>query len=67
MNKLFEGGNVFKDADKKSLTQRIATKDVPATIDYIEKITGLDFTKELDPDPNFFSRIRIWTFLNGYI
>ena len=50
MNKLLEGGNVFKDADKQSLTQRIATKDVPATIDYIEKITGLDFTKELDPD-----------------
>ena len=50
MNKLFEGGNVFKDANKQSLTQRIATKDVAATIDYIEKITGLDFTKELDPD-----------------
>ena len=50
MNKLFEGGNVFKGADKQPLTQRIATKDVPATIDYIEKITGLDFTKELDPD-----------------
>ena len=48
--KLLEGGNVFKDADKQSLTQRIATKDVSATIDYIEKITGLDFTKELDPD-----------------
>ena len=47
---LFEGGNVFKGADTQSLTQRIATKDVPATIDYIEKITGLDFTKELDAD-----------------
>jgi hypothetical protein len=47
---IFEGGNVFKTADKQSLTQRIATKDVPATIDFIEKITGLDFTKELDPD-----------------
>ncbi len=47
---LFEGGNVFKDADKQPLTQRIPTKDVPATIDFIEKITGLDFTKELDPD-----------------
>ena len=49
-NNLFEGGNVFKGPDKQPLTQRIATKDVPATIDYIEKITGLDFTKELDPD-----------------
>ena len=49
-SKLLEGGNVFKTADKQSLTQRIATKDVPATIDFIEKVTGLDFTKELDPD-----------------
>ncbi len=47
---LFEGGNVFKGADKQPLTQRIPTKDVPATVDFIEKITGLDFTKELDPD-----------------
>ncbi len=47
---LFEGGNVFKTADKQPLTQRIPTKDVPTTIDFIEKITGLDFTKELDPD-----------------
>ena len=50
MNKLFEGGNVFKSPDKQPLTQRIATKDVPATIDFLEQITGLDFTKELDPD-----------------
>jgi hypothetical protein len=49
-SKLLEGGNVFKTADKQSLTQRIATKDVPATIDFLEKITDLDFTKELDPD-----------------
>ncbi len=49
-SKLLEGGNVFKTADKQSLTQRIATKDVPSTIDFLEKITGLDFTKELDPD-----------------
>ena len=49
-SKLLEGGNVFKTLDKQPLTQRIATKDVPATVDFIEKITGLDFTKELDPD-----------------
>lgn len=48
-NKLFEGGNVFKGPDKQPLTQRIATGDVPATIAFIEKVTGLDFTKELDP------------------
>jgi hypothetical protein len=50
ISKLLEGGNVFKTLDKQPLTQRIATKDVPATIDFIEQITGLDFTKELDPD-----------------
>ena len=49
-NNLLEGGNVFKTLDKQPLTQRIATKDVPATVDFLEKITGLDFTKELDPD-----------------
>jgi hypothetical protein len=45
-SKLLEGGNVFKGADKQPLTQRIATADVESTVDYIEKITGLDFTKE---------------------
>jgi len=50
MNKLLEGGNVFKTVDKQPITQRIATKDVPGTVAFIEKITGLDFTKELDPD-----------------
>jgi hypothetical protein len=49
-NKLFEGGNVFKDANKNPLTQRIATPDVPDTIKYLEQITGLDFTKDLSPD-----------------
>jgi hypothetical protein len=47
---LLEGGNVFKTADKQPLTQRIATKDVPETVDFIEKITGLDFTEEKDPE-----------------
>lgn len=50
MTNLFEGGNVFKGPNKEPLTQRIATSDVPATIDYIEKVTGLDFTKDLSPD-----------------
>lgn len=49
-NDLFEGGNVFKGPDKQPLTQRIATSDVPATIAYIEKITGLDFTAETGED-----------------
>ena len=50
MSNLFEGGNVFKGPDKQPLTQRIATGDVEETILYIEKITGLDFTKEKDLD-----------------
>ena len=47
---LSEGGNVFKDKDKNSLTQRIATSDVPETIAWIEKATGLDFTAEKGED-----------------
>jgi hypothetical protein len=49
-NNLLEGGNVFKGPNKEPLTQRIATGDVPETIAFIEKATGLDFTAELDPD-----------------
>jgi hypothetical protein len=48
-NNLFEGGNVFKGPDKQPLTQRIRTGDVPATIAWIEQVTGLDFTAEKDP------------------
>lgn len=50
MTELFEGGNVFKGPDKEPLTQRIATSDVAATIDYIEQVTGLDFTAEKGDD-----------------
>jgi hypothetical protein len=41
-----EGGNVFKDADGQPLTQRINQADVPATVAWGEKITGLQFPKE---------------------
>jgi hypothetical protein len=50
--KLLEGGNVFKDKDGNPLTQRIDKKDVPSTIRWLEKFTGLDFTKDLDPTTN---------------
>ena len=43
---LFEGGNVFKDADGNPLTQRINQSDVAATIMWIEQLTGLDFPRE---------------------
>lgn len=49
-NNLFEGGNVFKGPDKQPLTQRISTADVPETITFIEKATGLDFTAEKGED-----------------
>ena len=47
---LLEGGNVFKDAEGKPLTQRINQSDVPATVAWLEQLTGLDFTTDIDPD-----------------
>lgn len=44
--KLWEGGNVFKDANGNPLTQRINQADVPATIRWIEKVTGIDFPQD---------------------
>ena len=45
---LNEGGNVFKDANKQPLTRRIKRDEIPGTIAYLEKITGLDFTMDKD-------------------
>ena len=45
---LNEGGNVFKDAAGQPLTQRIAQADVMPTAQWLEKITGLDLTKNKD-------------------
>ena len=44
--KLLEGGNVFKDAQGQPLTQRIDQADVPATIAWVEKVTGIEFPQE---------------------
>jgi hypothetical protein len=44
--KLLEGGNVFKDADGKALTQRINQSDVAQTIQWLEMVTGLEFPRE---------------------
>jgi len=44
--KLLEGGNVFKDADGQPLTGRINQADVPATVRWIEQVTGIEFPKE---------------------
>ena len=46
LNKLFEGGNVFKDKQGQPLTQRINQADVPATIAYIENILGIEFPQD---------------------
>jgi len=43
---LLEGGNVFKDADGKPLTGRINQSDVPATVAWLEQLTGLEFPRE---------------------
>jgi len=47
-NELLEGGNVFKGADKQPLTRRIKREEIPATIAYLERVTGLDFTTDKD-------------------
>lgn len=44
--KLLEGGNVFKDADGQPLTGRINQADVPATVRWVEQVTGIEFPKE---------------------
>lgn len=46
MKYLIEGGNVFKDAEGNPLTQRINQADVPATIAWVEKVTGIEFPQE---------------------
>ena len=41
---IFEGGNVFKNAEGQPLTQRINQADVPATVKWLERLTGLDLS-----------------------
>tara|TARA_R110000868_G_scaffold33122_2_gene120623 strand:- start:655 stop:2577 length:1923 start_codon:yes stop_codon:yes gene_type:complete len=43
---LLEGGNVFKDADGQPLTGRINQSDVPATVAWLEQLTGLQFPRD---------------------
>ena len=48
---LLEGGNVFKDSQGKPLTQRIRREDIPATVAWLERVTGIDLTgEETDSD-----------------
>jgi hypothetical protein len=39
---LAEGGNIFKDASGRALTQRINQTDVKSTIAWLEQLTGMD-------------------------
>jgi hypothetical protein len=39
---LTEGGNIFKDASNRALTQRINQTDVKTTIAWLEQLTGMD-------------------------
>jgi len=48
-NNLFEGGNVFKNIDG-ALTRRITRDEIPTTIQWLEKITSLDFTMDKDEE-----------------
>ena len=50
MTDLFEGGNVFKDANKQPLTRRITRAEIPTTIAYLEKQTGVDFSTDKDEE-----------------
>lgn len=50
MNKLLEGGNVFKGPDKEPLTRRIKREEIPGTITYLEKETGVDFSMDKDEE-----------------
>jgi len=43
---LREGGNVFKDAQGQPLTQRINQADIPATIAWVEQVTGIEFPQD---------------------
>lgn len=45
---LTEGGNVFRDDQGRIITQRISQSDVMPTVQWLEKLTGLDFTTDLD-------------------
>lgn len=47
MNKLFEGGNVFKDDAGSILTKRINKSDVLPTVQWLETITGLELTDHM--------------------
>ena len=51
-----EGGNVFKDDQGQPLTRRILQPEIGPTVDWLEQVTGLDFSTEKDPIDQLPSR-----------
>jgi len=51
--KLLEGGNVFKDAQGQPLTRRIKQNEIPATIKWLESVTGIDLHGERDASTGY--------------
>jgi hypothetical protein len=47
MSDLFEGGNIFKDDAGTVLTKRISKADVLPTVQWLEKVTGLELTDHM--------------------
>jgi hypothetical protein len=46
-NNLFEGGNVFKTAEGQPATTRIARENVMPTVQWLEKLTGLNLVDNM--------------------
>jgi hypothetical protein len=46
-NKLFEGGNVFKDSKGQPATTRISRENVVPTVQWLEKLTGLNLVDNM--------------------
>ena len=46
-NNLFEGGNVFKTAECQAATTRIARENVVPTVQWLEKLTGLNLVDNM--------------------
>lgn len=45
---LTEGGNIFKNVEGQALTQRINRQDISSTVQWLEAVTGVDFTDKVD-------------------
>lgn len=45
---LLEGGNIFKDGEDHEITRRIDKAEILGTVKWLESITGLDLTNDLD-------------------